>query len=62
MEDHGGALVLEDAPVAEGWESGARVRLVFPRRRLVDGKEKQKTVRNADRVAGDVTEEAVDGV
>lgn len=62
MEDHGGALVLEDAPAAEGWESGARVRLVFPRRRLVDGKEKQKAVRNAESVAGDVTEEAVDGV
>jgi two-component system nitrogen regulation sensor histidine kinase NtrY len=30
MEDHGGTLSLEDAPAAEGWESGARVRLVFP--------------------------------
>ncbi|HEX7775683.1 MAG TPA: ATP-binding protein, partial [Parvibaculum sp.] len=30
MEDHGGTLSLEDAPVSEGWESGARVRLVFP--------------------------------
>lgn len=29
MEDHGGTLILEDAPKAEGWESGARVRLVF---------------------------------
>lgn len=60
MEDHGGELVLEDAPADEGWESGARVRLVFPRRRLV--KDKEKNARDADSVAGDVTEEAVDGV
>jgi two-component system nitrogen regulation sensor histidine kinase NtrY len=33
MEDHGGFLSLEDAPASEGWESGARVRLVFPRER-----------------------------
>ncbi|MCE9649215.1 MAG: PAS domain-containing sensor histidine kinase [Parvibaculum sp.] len=31
MEDHGGTLSLEDAPVSEDWESGALVRLVFPR-------------------------------
>ncbi|WP_325406894.1 PAS domain-containing sensor histidine kinase [Parvibaculum sp.] len=31
MEDHGGVLLLDDAPHSEGWESGARVRLVFPR-------------------------------
>lgn len=31
MEDHGGTLWLEDAPASEGWESGARVRLSFPR-------------------------------
>jgi two-component system nitrogen regulation sensor histidine kinase NtrY len=31
MEDHGGTLLLDDAPVSEGWESGARVRLSFPR-------------------------------
>jgi len=31
MEDHGGSLLLSDAPAAEGWESGARVALVFPR-------------------------------
>jgi two-component system nitrogen regulation sensor histidine kinase NtrY len=30
MEDHGGRLTLEDAPQSEGWESGARVSLVFP--------------------------------
>jgi two-component system nitrogen regulation sensor histidine kinase NtrY len=35
MEDHGGTLSLEDAPASEGWESGARVRLVFPH--LEDG-------------------------
>ena len=33
MEDHGGSLTLEDAPAAEGWESGAQVTLVFPRAR-----------------------------
>ncbi|MDE1174225.1 MAG: PAS domain-containing sensor histidine kinase [Parvibaculaceae bacterium] len=32
MEDHGGTLVLEDAPRTEGWTTGARVRLVFMRR------------------------------
>jgi two-component system nitrogen regulation sensor histidine kinase NtrY len=32
MEEHGGELTLEDAPQSEGWETGARVRLVFPRR------------------------------
>ncbi|HEY4343206.1 MAG TPA: PAS domain-containing sensor histidine kinase [Parvibaculum sp.] len=31
MEDHGGALSLEDAPVSDDWESGALVRLTFPR-------------------------------
>jgi two-component system nitrogen regulation sensor histidine kinase NtrY len=31
MEDHGGTLLLEDAPESEGWESGARVKLIFPR-------------------------------
>ncbi len=31
MEDHGGTLLLDDAPASEGWETGARVRLVFPR-------------------------------
>ncbi|HMM14108.1 MAG TPA: PAS domain-containing sensor histidine kinase [Parvibaculum sp.] len=33
MEDHGGTLILEDAPASEGWESGARVKLIFPRMR-----------------------------
>jgi two-component system nitrogen regulation sensor histidine kinase NtrY len=31
MEDHGGTLSLEDAPVSDDWESGALVRLTFPR-------------------------------
>jgi two-component system nitrogen regulation sensor histidine kinase NtrY len=30
MEDHGGRLVLEDAPVSADWVCGARVRLLFP--------------------------------
>ena len=37
MEDHGGTLSLDDAPVSEGWESGARVRLAFPREPHQDG-------------------------
>ena len=31
MEDHGGTLDLTDAPSDEGWESGARIILSFPR-------------------------------
>ena len=31
MEDHGGTLELEDAPVTDDWEGGALVRLTFPR-------------------------------
>jgi two-component system nitrogen regulation sensor histidine kinase NtrY len=31
MEDHGGTLSLEDAPVSDDWKSGALVRLTFPR-------------------------------
>ena len=31
MEEHGGQLILEDAPRNEDWDTGARVRLVFPR-------------------------------
>ncbi|MGV8995958.1 MAG: ATP-binding protein [Parvibaculaceae bacterium] len=31
MEDHGGTLELEDAPETDEWESGALVRLTFPR-------------------------------
>lgn len=62
MEDHGGELVLEDAPADEGWESGARVRLVFPRRRHADSSGRHGETRNAGDVAGDVSEEAVNGV
>ncbi|GMV63563.1 MAG: hypothetical protein AMXMBFR74_27310 [Parvibaculum sp.] len=62
MEDHGGELVLEDAPADEGWESGARVRLVFPRRRHAESSGRHGETRNADDVAGDVSEEAVNGV
>ncbi|MAU60263.1 MAG: hypothetical protein CMI62_05980 [Parvibaculum sp.] len=62
MEDHGGELVLEDAPADEGWESGARVRLVFPRRRSSEDKGKEKKARSASSAAGDLTEEAVNGV
>jgi len=31
MEDHGGTLELTDAPSDEGWETGARIVLCFPR-------------------------------
>lgn len=62
MEDHGGELVLEDAPADEGWESGARVRLVFPRRRHAESSGRQGETRNTDDVAGGVSEEAVNGV
>lgn len=61
MEDHGGELVLEDAPVTEGWESGARVRLIFPRRRParaeISGQEE-----SGERIAASIIEEAVNGV
>ncbi|MBC7103244.1 MAG: PAS domain-containing sensor histidine kinase, partial [Parvibaculum sp.] len=62
MEDHGGELVLEDAPADEGWESGARVRLVFPRRRHAESSGRHGETRNVNDVAGDVSEEAVNGV
>jgi two-component system nitrogen regulation sensor histidine kinase NtrY len=42
MEDHGGTLTLEDAPLSEGWESGARVRLAFPREPHQDGEATSK--------------------
>ncbi|ABS64735.1 multi-sensor signal transduction histidine kinase [Parvibaculum lavamentivorans DS-1] len=57
MEDHGGELVLEDAPVSEGWESGARVRLVFPRKRAA-----ASGLENGAHEGAGVIEEAVDGV
>jgi two-component system nitrogen regulation sensor histidine kinase NtrY len=59
MEDHGGQLELDDAPAAEGWESGARITLRFPRqRKSADGEN------NTDDAAGreEVKEEAVNGV
>ena len=62
MEDHGGTLVLEDAPHDEGWESGARVRLVFPRKRTIAARTSETNEGNGSNVAGKVTEEAVDGV
>jgi two-component system nitrogen regulation sensor histidine kinase NtrY len=62
MEDHAGELVLEDAPADEGWESGARVRLVFPRRRHAESSGRHGKTRNAEDVAGDASEEAVNGV
>ncbi len=62
MEDHGGTLVLEDAPHDEGWESGARVRLVFPRQRAIAARTSEANEGNGNNVAGKVTEEAVDGV
>jgi two-component system nitrogen regulation sensor histidine kinase NtrY len=59
MEDHGGELWLEDAPQDEGWESGARVTLIFPKHRT-------KKESSRDAVAGHETEkpskEAVNGV
>ncbi len=62
MEDDGGTLVLEDAPHDEGWESGARVRLVFPRQRAIAARTSEANEGNGNNVAGKVTEEAVDGV
>ncbi|PKP79024.1 MAG: hypothetical protein CVT81_00755 [Alphaproteobacteria bacterium HGW-Alphaproteobacteria-3] len=62
MEDHAGELVLEDAPADEGWESGARVRLVFPRRRHAESSGRHGKTRNDEDVAGDASEEAVNGV
>ena len=62
MEDHGGTLVLEDAPRDEGWESGARVRLVFPRRRPAQEKSNETGEGGGKQAGPKVTEEAVDGV
>jgi len=53
MEDHGGVLLLDDAPHSEGWESGARVRLVFPR--LGGGDEQSETNKTTEN-------EAVNGI
>lgn len=61
MEDHGGELVLDDAPASEGWESGARVLLIFPRRHA-SGTGNSAQEAGSKPVAADVTEEAVNGV
>jgi len=62
MEEHGGELVLEDAPRSDGWDSGARVRLVFPRRRVV-GRDETSSGDAADGAAGtNEVKEAVNGV
>ena len=41
MEDHGGTLELSDAPSDEGWESGARIVLCFPRVGVLSNDEDQ---------------------
>lgn len=61
MEDHSGKLILEDAPADEGWESGARVRLIFPRQRGADEFANDKNG-SAERAAGRIGKEAVNGV
>lgn len=62
MEEHGGELILEDAPQSEGWETGARVRMVFPRRHVARRDEKTSS-EVADGSAGrNEVKEAVNGV
>ncbi len=41
MEEHGGQLILEDAPRNGDWDTGARVRLVFPRRVAAESEAKE---------------------
>jgi len=61
MEEHGGDLILEDAPRSEEWETGARIRLVFPRRHMVAPVETGGIA--IDRMTGENEEkEAVNGV
>ena len=62
MEDHGGELRLEDAPREEGWESGARVKLVFPKRRAAKAAAGGDNSGGAERAAAKTSEEAVNGV
>lgn len=58
MEEHGGELILEDAPHSEEWDTGARIRLVFPRLRVAGLSEP-----GDDRTAGKgKVKEAVNGV
>tara|TARA_R110002110_G_scaffold85499_6_gene222415 strand:+ start:1200 stop:3563 length:2364 start_codon:yes stop_codon:yes gene_type:complete len=61
MEDHGGRLILEDAPAGEGWESGARIKLVFPRHR---GPEENAANGTSSETSAqtDVMNEAMNGV
>ncbi|MBX3503874.1 MAG: PAS domain-containing sensor histidine kinase [Parvibaculum sp.] len=62
MEDHGGELLLEDAPQGEGWESGARVKLVFPKRRAARRLAGDNNFGSAASAATKASEEAVNGV
>lgn len=62
MEDHGGELRLEDAPASEGWESGARVTLVFPRQRIRKSVLSDERTGNAGHDATKTNKEAVNGV
>jgi two-component system nitrogen regulation sensor histidine kinase NtrY len=62
MEDHGGDLQLEDAPSEEGWESGARVKLVFPKRRTAKAGAGGDNSGGAERASAKTSEEAVNGV
>jgi two-component system nitrogen regulation sensor histidine kinase NtrY len=62
MEDHGGELVLDDAPASDGWESGARVRLIFPLRRIENQAASIGQAIYVPSDEGSETKEAVDGV
>jgi two-component system nitrogen regulation sensor histidine kinase NtrY len=62
MEDHGGDLRLEDAPSSEGWESGARVTLVFPRQRVRKEAKGGEAAGSNGREAMNTSKEAVNGV
>ncbi|MFN4355510.1 ATP-binding protein [Parvibaculum sp.] len=62
MEDHGGELRLEDAPVSEGWESGARVTLIFPRQRIRKDASSEESSGSSEREAEKPSKEAVNGV
>ena len=59
MEDHGGQLELGDAPAAEGWESGARITLRFPRQHKSADSENKTDDKAGSR---EVQEEAVNGI
>ena len=62
MEDHGGELLLEDAPLDDGWERGARVKLVFPRQPVPKETQGEDNTGSKRRVAVIASKEAANGV